>query len=57
MTNNKYRFIQTDLIGNIIKLNVVWIFIGVFSASKLGIDSNEWRKIILDKEILREILD
>ena len=37
-------------------LKVIWVFIGIFPASKLGITRNEWRKIITDKEILNEIL-
>jgi hypothetical protein len=53
----KYRLIQTDLLGNEIELKVVWVFIGIFPASKLGIDRNEWRKIIVDRKILNEILD
>jgi hypothetical protein len=53
----KHRLVQTDLFGNKLQHNVEWIFIGVFSASKLGIDRNEWWKVIVDKEILNEILD
>jgi hypothetical protein len=45
------------LLGNELQRKVEWIFIGVFSASKLGIDRNEWGKVIVDKEILNEILD
>ena len=52
----KHRFVQTDLIGNEIELEVVWVFIGVFSAEKLGITHNEWRKTITDRAILNEIL-
>jgi hypothetical protein len=52
----KHWFVQTDLFGNKLKLNVEWIFIGFFSASKLGIDHNEWRKVITNKEILNEIM-
>jgi len=55
--NVQYRIIQTDLFCNIIDLKVVWVFIGIFSASKLGIDHNEWRKVIMDREILNEILN
>lgn len=51
-----FRFIQTDLFGNEIDLKVVWIFIGIFPASKLGIDSNEWQKIINNEKLLEQIL-
>jgi len=40
-----------------INLEVEWVFIGIFTAKRLGIDYNEWRKIIVDKEILNEILN
>jgi len=53
----KHRFIQTDLFGNKLNLKVEWVFIGVFSASKLGIDHNEWWKVIVNKKILYEILE
>ena len=52
----KHRFVQTDLFGNEIELEVVWVFIGIFSVDKLGIIHNEWRKTITDKTILNEIL-
>jgi len=52
-----YLLIQTDLLGNEIELKVVWVFIGIFPASKLGIDRSEWRKVIVDRKILNEILD
>ncbi len=55
--NVQYRRIQTDLAGNELKQQVKWVFIGVFSASNLGIDWNEWWKVIVDTEILNEILD
>lgn len=55
-TNIQYKFVQTDLFGNEIDLKVVWVFIGVFPASTLGIDQNEWRKVITDKEVLSGIL-
>ena len=48
--------VQTDLQGVEINLKVEWIFIGVFPAKRLGIDRNEWRKVITDREVLREIL-
>ena len=47
---------QTNLMGDEVSLNVVWVFIGIFSAEKLGITLNEWRKTITDREILDEIL-
>jgi hypothetical protein len=53
----KHQFVQTDLFGNKMKLKVEWVFIGVFSASQLGIDRNEWWKVIDNKEILNNILD
>ena len=46
---------QTNLMGDEVSLNVVWVFIGIFSAEKLGITLNEWRKTITDREILDEI--
>ena len=48
--------IQIDLNGGEIILNEVWVFIGIFSAEKLGITHNEWWKTIIDKRILSEIL-
>jgi len=39
-----------------IDLNMEWIFIGIFSAKRLGIDCNEWRKVITDREVLSRIL-
>lgn len=50
------HLVQTDLQGFEISLNVEFIFIGIFSAKKLGIDLNEWRKVITDKKVLSEIL-
>lgn len=50
------RMIQTDLMGEEIILNVVWVFIGIFSADKLGITRNEWRKTITDRQVLSGIL-
>ena len=38
--------IQTDLFGNKLELNVEWVFIGIFPATKLGIDRDEWRKLL-----------
>jgi len=52
----KHRLIQTDLFGHEIYLKVVWMFIGIFPADKLGITRNEWWKTITDREILNEIL-
>jgi len=52
---SSYRF-QSDLYGHEIELRLSWVFIGIFSASRLGIDQNEWRKTIDDRQILNEIL-
>ena len=56
MIETKHRLIQTDLFGHEVELTVVWVFIGIFSAEKLGITLNEWRKTITDRAILNEIL-
>ncbi|MCZ2808600.1 MAG: hypothetical protein O2V44_04505 [Candidatus Bathyarchaeota archaeon] len=40
-----------------IRLKVEYIFIGIFSAERLGIDRNEWWKVITDKEVLSDILN
>jgi hypothetical protein len=56
MIEKKHRLIQTDLFGNEVELTVVWLFIGIFPADKLGITHNEWRKTITDGAILNEIL-
>ena len=56
MIETKHRLIQTDLFGHEIYLKVVWVFIGIFPADKLGITRNEWRKTITDRAILNEIL-
>jgi hypothetical protein len=53
---NHGQMIQTNLIGEEVTLNVVWVFIGIFSAEKLGITHNEWWKTITDRKILSEIL-
>jgi len=50
------KMIQIDLNGEEIILNEVWVFIGIFSAEKLGITHNEWWKTITDRKILNEIL-
>ena len=50
------KLIQTNLREEEVPLKIIWAFIGVFSASKLGIDKDEWRKVITDKEVLSEIL-
>ena len=50
------QMIQTNLMGEEVTINVVWVFIGIFSAKKLRITRNEWRKKITDKEILSKIL-
>ena len=50
------QMIQTNLMGEEVTINVVWVFIGIFSAEKLGITRNEWRKTITDRQVLNEIL-
>ena len=55
MIESKHRLIQIDLFGHEVDLRVVWVFIGIFSADKLGITRNEWRKTIADREVLNEI--
>ena len=47
---------QIDLQGAKLSLNVEYIFIGIFHAKKLGIDGNDWWKIIADRAVLNEIL-
>jgi hypothetical protein len=49
--------VQVDLQGLKVDLRIQWILIGVFSAKRLGIDCNEWRKTITNKKILGEILN
>ena len=56
MIETKHRLIQPDLFGNEVELTVVWVFIGIFPADKLGITHNEWRKTITDRAILNDIL-
>jgi hypothetical protein len=48
--------IPIDLNGEEVVLNEVWVFIGIFSADKLGVTRNEWRKTITDRVILNKIL-
>jgi hypothetical protein len=48
--------VQTNLQGAAIRLRVEWVFIGIFSAERLGIDRDEWWKVITDKEVLRDIM-
>jgi hypothetical protein len=48
--------VQVDLQGVAVSLKVEYIFIGIFSAKRLGIDWNEWWKVITDREVLRDIL-
>jgi hypothetical protein len=50
------QMIQTSLMSEEVTINVVWVFIGIFSAEKLGITHNEWRETITDREVLNEIL-
>jgi hypothetical protein len=54
--SRKGILVQVDLQGIAIDLGVRWILVGIFSAKRLGIDCNEWRKTITDKKILSEIL-
>jgi hypothetical protein len=57
VTTTKSRIlVQVDLHGVEIDLKVEWIFIGIFSAKRLGLDRNEWWKTITDREILNQIL-
>jgi len=49
--------VQVDLQGVEIRLKVEYVFIGIFSAKRLGIDRNEWWKVITDKEVLSDILN
>ncbi len=51
------RLVQTNLQGVEISLEVEYLFIGIFSAERLGIDRNEWRKIITDRDVLLDILN
>jgi hypothetical protein len=55
-TSRVPRPVQLDLQGAELKLNVEWIFIGIFSAKRLGIERNEWWKVIANKEALCDIL-
>ena len=57
LIETKHRFVQTDLFRNKLKLEIEWVFIGIFSGSKLEIYHNEWWKVIVNKKILNEILD
>lgn len=50
------RLVQLNLEGVEVNLRVEWIFIGIFSIERLGIDRNEWWKIITDREVLCDIL-
>ena len=50
------HLVQTRLHGVENSLNVKWLFIGFFSAERLGIDRNEWWKVITDRKVLSEIL-
>jgi hypothetical protein len=56
MAETKHRLIQIDFFRKVVKLKVVWVFIGIFPADKLGITRNEWRKTITDRAILNEVL-
>jgi hypothetical protein len=48
--------VQVDLNGVEIRLKVEYIFVGIFSAKRLGIDRNEWWKVITDIAVLNDIL-
>jgi hypothetical protein len=50
------KMIQTNLMGAEVALNVVWVFIGIFSAKTLEITHNVWRKTITEKKVLNRIL-
>ena len=50
------QMVQTNLMGEEVNINVVWVFIGIFPAKKLGITLNEWSKTITDREVLCGIL-
>ena len=54
--SRKGVLVQADLQGIAIDLEIKWILIGIFSAKRLGIDCNEWRRTITDKGVLSEIL-
>ncbi len=51
------RLVQTDLQGAKMSPSVDWIFIDIFPAKRLGIDFDEWRKVITDKEVLSGMLN
>jgi len=48
--------VQVDLQGVEVRIKIEYIFVGIFSAKRLGIDRNEWWKVITDKEVLCDIL-
>ena len=56
LRDTKKMIVQLALFGEELSIKLVWIFIGIFSAQKLGINRNEWRKVITDREILNAIL-
>jgi hypothetical protein len=37
-----FRFVQTDLFGNMIISKVEWILIGIYSAELLDVDPSRW---------------
>ncbi|MDQ1280623.1 MAG: hypothetical protein QG670_1886, partial [Thermoproteota archaeon] len=53
---NHRQLIQTNLMGEEVNINLRWVFIEIFSAEKLGVTRNEWRKTITDRNVLSEIL-
>ena len=50
------QMIQTNLRGEEVIQNMVLVFIGIFSAEKLGITINESRRTITDRAVFNEIL-
>jgi hypothetical protein len=56
MNSSQNILVQTSLQGVEIHLKVEWVFIGIFSAKRLGIDRNEWWKVITDRGVLSDIL-
>lgn len=56
-TSRHLKLIQIDLMGNEVPLKIVWAFIAIFTAEKLGITHNEWWKAITNRDVLRRILN
>jgi len=55
-TKRSSVLVQIDIQGVAIRIKVEGVFLDIFSAKRLGIDRNEWRKTITDREVLNEIL-